>query len=312
MSMKSRRDFLQILAAGACTLIPAGCERSGARLPHDEKETAMTATTEKANTADPQGRMPVVFVGHGSPMNVIEENRWSQGFVALREQVPRPSAILAVSAHWFVSGTYLTGDLHPKTIHDFSGFPRALYEIDYPAPGKVDLAKRVRDLLGPERAALSTDWGLDHGTWSVLRWIFPEADIPVVQLSIDRRLDPKQHYELARSLADLRHQGVLILGSGNIVHNLRDAFARMRSGSTDTPAWAARFDDTVKQAATQRDTRALLSMWSTDDGRMAHPIVDHWLPLIYAYAATDERDGVQFSSEGFDLGSLSMRNLLFG
>ncbi len=258
------------------------------------------------------GRMPVVFVGHGSPMNVIEDNRWSQGFAALRDQVSRPSAILAISAHWFVEGTYLTGDLRPRTIHDFSGFPRALYEIEYPAPGKRDLAERVRDLLGSERAELSSEWGFDHGTWSVLRWMFPEADIPVVQLSIDRRLDARRHLELARSLAELRHEGVLILGSGNVVHNLRDAFMRMQTRSNETPDWARRFDDTVKQAVTQHDTSTVLDLWPGSDGRLAHPSPDHWLPLIYALGATDDRDHVRFPTEGFDWGSISMRNIVWG
>ncbi len=266
----------------------------------------MTSSSERTE------RMPVVFVGHGSPMNVIEDNPWSRGFAALRGFSPRPSAILAISAHWFVPGTFLTGDLHPRTIHDFSGFPQGLYEIDYPAPGKVDLAERVRDAIGHERAALSTDWGFDHGTWSVLRWMFPEADIPVVQLSIDRRLEPRQHHELARSLTGLRHEGVLILGSGNITHNLRDAFHRMQTGNHETPDWASRFDHTVKEAISQHDARALIELWPSADGRLAHPTPDHWLPLLYASAATDERDRVQFPTEGFDLGSLSMRNIVFG
>jgi 4,5-DOPA dioxygenase extradiol len=260
-----------------------------------------------------EGRMPVLFVGHGSPMNVIEDNRWSRGFAALGGLVPRPRAILAVSAHWFVNGTLLTGNRAPETIHDFSGFPPELYEIDYPAPGKVDLAREVVAMLGEDRAALSSDWGLDHGTWSVLRWMVPEADVPVIQLSIDRRLAPRGHYELARSLGDLRDQGVLILGSGNIVHNLRDAVGRMRSGDLATPDWASRVDETVAKAVEQHDTETLVGLWpDTDDGRRAHPTPDHWLPLLYAYAATDERDAITFPTEGFDLGSLSMRNVLFG
>jgi 4,5-DOPA dioxygenase extradiol len=258
-------------------------------------------------------RMPVLFVGHGSPMNLIEDNRWSRGFASLRALVPRPSAILAVSAHWYVPGTWLTGDLHPRTIHDFSGFPAALYEIRYPAPGNVDLAERVRNAIGPARASLSDDWGLDHGTWSVLRWMFPDADIPVVQLSLDSQLSPARHHELAGSLADLRHEGVLILGSGNLVHNLRDAFQRMRTGVTDTPDWAARFDDSVKQALTQHDASALIRLWpDTDDGRIAHPTPDHWLPLFYALGASDDSDPVRFPVEGFDMGSISMRSVLFG
>lgn len=271
----------------------------------------MTSAEERDEPRD--DRMPVLFVGHGSPMNVIEDNRWSQGFAALRELIPKPKAILAVSAHWFVDGTYLTDDTRPRTIHDFSGFPPALYEIDYPAPGQVDLARHVRGMLGEDRVSLRGDWGLDHGTWSVLRWMYPEAVIPVIQLSIDRRLDVARHHELGRSLAALREEGVLILASGNVVHNLRDAFRRMQTGATDTPDWARRFDEKVAEALSQRDTTALLAAWPDgDDGRMAHPTPDHWLPLIYAYAATDERDRVRFPTEGFDLGSISMRNVAFG
>jgi len=257
------------------------------------------------------GRMPVIFAGHGSPMNALEDNRWSRGFASLADLTPRPEAILAVSAHWYVDGTWLMANAEPRTIHDFWRFPEALHGINYPAPGKPDLARRVRQLLGEERAALNSDWGFDHGTWSVLRWMYPEADTPVVQLSIDRRLDPRRHFELARSLAELRSEGVLILGSGNIVHNLRDAFGRMRTGSTETPDWARRYDETVKEILTQRDTEALLSLWpDTEEGRRAHPTPDHWLPLIYAYGATDDRDRARFPTEGFDWGSLSMRNVV--
>jgi len=256
--------------------------------------------------------MPVVFVGHGSPLNAVEHNRWSRGFEKLGELVPRPAAVLAVSAHWFVDGTYVTAARAPRTIHDFSGFPRALYEIEYPAPGLPDLAERVRTLLGEENASTSHEWGLDHGTWSVLRWMYPEADVPVLQLSIDRRLDVHGHLELGRSLAALRDQGVLVLGSGNVVHNLGDAFRRGPSWAGDTPDWATRFDDHVAEALMRRDTGALLAAWSgTPDGRRAHPSPDHWLPLIYAYAATDDDDIVRFPVEGFDWGSLSMRSAVF-
>jgi 4,5-DOPA dioxygenase extradiol len=252
-------------------------------------------------------------VGHGSPMNVIEDNPWSRGFAALAGLVRRPSAILAISAHWYVDGTYLTSSARPKTIHDFGGFPSALYEIEYRAPGKLDLAERVRALIGPERAALTAEWGLDHGTWSVLKWMYPDASVPVIQLSIDRRLDARSHVELGRSLAELRHEGVLIVGSGNVVHNLRDAFGRMRSGSKATPDWASRFDRTVADVVSQHDSRALVELWpGTDDGRLAHPTPDHFLPLLYASAATDERDGVRFPIDGFDLGSISMRTVVWG
>lgn len=266
----------------------------------------------EAQSSSTRTRMPVLFVGHGSPMNLIEDNQWSRGFSALRGLVPKPSAILSISAHWFVNGTYLTGTSDPKTIYDFSRFPPALYEVEYNTPGKVDLAERVRDLLGQEHATLNNQWGIDHGTWSVLRWMYPDADVPVIQLSVDRRSSATQHYELGRSLAPLRDENVLIMGSGNIVHNLRDAFRRMHTHSMDTPDWARRFDDTVKQIVNQHDERKLLNVHDSDDGRLAHPTPDHWLPLLYAQAATDDDDAVGFPTEGFDLGSISMRNITFG
>ncbi|MEQ8689379.1 MAG: 4,5-DOPA dioxygenase extradiol [Pseudomonadales bacterium] len=269
--------------------------------------------SETGRTNSEHRRMPIVFAGHGSPMNAIEDNPWSRGFTLLRDEVPQPKAILSISAHWFLDGTLLMANAAPETIADFSGFPRALYEIEYPAPGNVDLAKRVRDLIGNQHASLNSDWGLDHGTWSVLRWMYPEADVPVIQLSIDRRMDVREHFRLARSLADLREEGVLIFTSGNIVHNLRDAFARRKENNTKTPDWAQRFDETVKAMLTQRDTDALLSAWSdTSDGRLAHPTPEHWLPLIYAYGASDDRDQARFPNEGFDWGSISMRNVVLG
>jgi len=256
--------------------------------------------------------MPVLFVGHGSPMNVIEDNRWSRGFRSLSNLVPAPRAVLAISAHWYVDGSYLTAAEMPRTIHDFSGFPPALYELEYPASGDPGLVEAVRDRLGEERVGLSVDWGLDHGTWSVLHWMIPDASVPVVQLSIDRRLAPREHVEIGRAIADLREEGVLILASGNIVHNLHDAVGRMRSGVATTPDWAARFDTLAAEALVARDTATLLGLWpDTEDGRRAHPTPDHWLPLLYAYGASSDADRVSFPAEGFDLGSLSMRSVLF-
>ena len=246
-------------------------------------------------------------------MNALEDNRWSRGFAALAQVVPRPRAVVAISAHWYVDGTWVMANERPRTIHDFGGFPQALYEIQYPASGHVDLAQRVLQMLGQESAGSSMDWGLDHGTWSVLRWMYPEADIPVIQLSIDRRQSPKRHFEIGRALAPLREEGVLILASGNIVHNLRDAFSRMRTGDFSTPGWARGFDNAVVAALEQRDYAALVSLASeTDEGLRAHPTPDHWLPLLYAAGASDLDDGISHSSDGFDLGSLSMRNIVFG
>lgn len=257
-------------------------------------------------------RMPVIFIGHGTPMNAVEDNQWSRGFATIAADIPQPKAILAVSAHWYVGGTMLTSNPKPRTIHDFYGFPQSLYDINYPAPGNVDLAKRVRTLLGDERSSLSDDWGLDHGTWSVLKWMFPDAKIPVIQLSVNQHLSPRAHYELGRSLEELRHEGVLIFASGNIVHNLRDAFTQLRSGRSFTPDWARQFDEDVAEAIRQHDGDAMVNLWpNTENGRMSHPTPDHWLPLLYAVGASNVNDEVSFPLEGFDLGSLSMRAVKF-
>jgi 4,5-DOPA dioxygenase extradiol len=257
--------------------------------------------------------MPVVFVGHGSPMNAVEDNRWSHGFAALRDEIPRPAAILAISAHWYTKGCYLTANTLPSTIHDFAGFPKTLYEIEYPAPGDPGLAQTIQALFGSEKITLSEEWGLDHGIWSVLIWMYPEADIPVVQLSMDRRLDVKQHYAIGRSLTRLRDQNILIMASGNIVHNLHDAIGQMRVGTATTPDWARRFDEAVRVAVVEHDIETLLSLYpDTVDGQLAHPTPEHWLPLVYAVGASNESDHIRFSNEGFDWGSLSMRNIIFG
>ena len=258
-------------------------------------------------------RMPVLYVGHGSPMNVIEDNQWSRGYTKLRDLVPRPKAILAISAHWYIDGTHVTSNAQPPTIHDFGGFPQALYNIKYPAPGHPSLAESLRELIGKEHVQLSEDWGLDHGIWTVLHRMYPEADIPVIQLSIDNQLDVHQHYAIGKSLAALRDQNILIITSGNVTHNLQDAFKQMRSGTAITPDWANRFDETVKQALLEHDNKTLLSLYpNTPDAKQAHPTPEHWLPLIYAAGATDENDAVSFPIEGFDFGSLSMRSIIFG
>jgi len=257
-------------------------------------------------------RMPVLFVGHGSPMNAIEDNVWSRAFRGLAGLLPRPRAILSVSAHWFVPGTYLTGNERPETIHDFGGFPPELYEVRYPAPGDVAFARRVVELLGERRASIRTDWGLDHGTWSVLRHLFPAADVPVVQLGIDERMDPAGHLALGRALAPLRDEGALVLGSGNITHNLQHALSRKARGDRSTPSWAIAFDAEVAQAAEQHDGNRLVRAVESEIARMSHPTLDHYLPLLYAAGAADARDAVRFPITGFDLASLSMRAVLFG
>jgi 4,5-DOPA dioxygenase extradiol len=257
-------------------------------------------------------RMPVLFVGHGSPMNAIEENAWSRGFRDLAGLLPRPRAVLAVSAHWYVAGTFATSSEHPETIHDFGGFPEALYGIRYPAPGDPALARRAVKLVGEDRAALRADWGLDHGTWSVLLHAWPAADVPVVQLSIDGRLPPAGHLAIGRALAPLRDEGVLLLGSGNVTHNLRHAFSAWRGGQTATPTWARAFDEGIAGALASHDLRHLERALDTEAGRMAHPTPDHYLPLLYVAGAATPDDPVRFPVTGFDMGSLSMRAAILG
>ena len=253
----------------------------------------------------------MLFVGHGSPMNAIEDNPWSRGFAQLGRDLTPPRAILAVSAHWYVPATLVTSAEAPETIHDFGGFPRELYEIEYPARGSGELARRVVALLADRRAAPSADWGLDHGTWTVLRHLRPDADVPVVQLSIDRRLAPADHLAIGRALAPLRDEGILLMASGNVTHNLRHAFHSMQTGDTSRPPWAERFDREVAAALEDGEPDRLVRTIEGDDARLAHPTLDHYLPLLYAAGAADANDRVSFPVAGWDLGSLSMRSVRF-
>jgi 4,5-DOPA dioxygenase extradiol len=266
----------------------------------------------RAADASRPPRMPVLFVGHGNPMNAIEDNVWSRGFRDLGRAVPRPTAILAVSAHWYVEGSFTTANDRPETIHDFGGFPDDLFRIQYPAPGDPALATRVVGLLREQRAAASVEWGLDHGTWSVLLHLCPAADVPVVQLSIDGRLAPAEHLAIGRALAPLRDEGVLVLGSGNVVHNLRHAFGAWQRGDTRTPEWAREFDLGIARALERHETDDLVRALATEAGRVSHPTPDHYLPLLYVAGASRDDDPVRFPIEGFDMASLSMRSVVIG
>lgn len=250
-------------------------------------------------------RQPVLFVGHGSPMNAIEDNPWSRAWTALGERLPPPRAILCISAHWYVRGTHITANRAPETIYDFSGFPRALYEVKYPAPGEPELASRIEQLLAGA-ATRRQDWGLDHGAWSVLVKLQPRAEVPVLQLSIDRTAPPQAHLDLGRALAPLRDEGVLVLGSGNVTHNLAHA---LRSGGSELPPWAERFDRDVAAAVEARDAAFLLRALDTEDGRRSHPTAEHYLPLLYVLGAAQGFERVEYPVSGFDLGSLSMRSI---
>ncbi len=254
----------------------------------------------------PGDRMPALFVGHGSPMHAIVDSDFSRGWAEIGAALPPPAAILCVSAHWMTRGTTLVHvGARPATIHDFGGFPRALYEQQYPAPGAPELARATVDLLARHHATLSEEWGLDHGAWSVLIRMFPKAEVPVYQLSLDLSRPAGEHYALAQDLKALRGMGVLVVGSGNIVHNLRT----MRPGGAPHD-WAVEFDRLVAEAIAERRFGAVAEM----EGplmRAAHPTVEHFLPLLYTLAVADEDDEVSFFNEGIDLASVSMRSCLF-
>lgn len=255
--------------------------------------------------------MPAIFFGHGNPMNALEDNAYTQGWAAIGNEVPRPKAVLSVSAHWYVPGTSVTATPTPETIHDFGGFPLALYQVDYPAPGDPDLADRVWRLLTPTSVYPDKKWGLDHGTWTVLRHVFPQADIPVVQLSIDKRQPAEFHYGIGKRLAPLREEGVLIVGSGNLVHNLH-AYAWGRHG-TEPFDWAVRFDDKVRDLLLSGTDGPLIAYETLGhDAALSVPTPDHYLPLLYVIATRRERDPICFPVEGVDGGSVSMLAVRIG
>lgn len=255
-------------------------------------------------------RMPVVFVGHGSPMHAIQDNSFTQSLAQLEKEIPKPKAILTISAHWLSAGTWVTRMPEPRTIHDFGGFPQELFDVQYPAPGDPELAKHIQTLSEHPKIQGDENWGLDHGTWAVLRKMYPEADIPVLQLSIDMSEPPSFHFELGKKLHSLREQGILILGSGNIVHNLRRADWDKASQGFD---WAVEFDEWTKEKLLQRDFKSLTEdFMKTTAGRLSVPTPDHYLPLLYVLGAANEKEELDFQFEGYDLGSISMRGLSFG
>jgi len=267
----------------------------------------VTQTLQRLNATfvDSERKMPVLFVGHGSPMNAIEDNEFSRAWVEAGKALPRPSAILSISAHWETSGTLVTAMERPKTIYDFYGFPESLYEMKYPASGSPKLARLIQDTVQKTQVGFDQAWGLDHGTWIVLCRMFPKADIPVVQLSLDRTQPSPFHYALGKELRPLRNKGILIVGSGNIVHNLG-----MMAWQGKAYDWAKEFDETTKQSILSRDHASIIHY--QDLGEAAHlsvPTNEHYLPLLYVLALQDEQEQVHFFNEGVTLGSISMRSL---
>jgi 4,5-DOPA dioxygenase extradiol len=252
----------------------------------------------------------VIFVGHGNPMYAIVPNRFADAWAVLGTELPVPRAVLSVSAHWYVAGLAVTTMAQPRTIHDFGGFPPELFEVSYPAPGDPGLAHQIRSMLAPLEVGADASWGLDHGSWSVLRHLYPQADVPVVQLSIDARREPAFHAEIGRRLAPLRDEGVLIMGSGNVAHNLHMA----QFGPDVQPFdWAVRFEAEVRSRIDAGDDASLVDYVDLgEDARLAIPTPDHYYPLLYALGARHPDDVARFPVEGIDGASLSMLSVVLG
>lgn len=255
--------------------------------------------------------MPAIFIGHGNPMNALTINVYTRSWRSIGEAMPKPKAVLCISAHWYIPALAVTAMEQPRTIHDFGGFPRELFEFQYPASGSPALAERVNGLLGGNVAMDESHWGLDHGTWSVLCHVFPEADVPVVQLSIDETKPASWHYDTAKLLAPLRNDGVLVIGSGNIVHNLHTYAWGDQSGEPFD--WALRFDQNARGLMLS-GTHAPLIEYETlgKDALLSAPTPDHYLPLLYILALQADGDEVSFPVEGFDGGSISMTTVMVG
>jgi 4,5-DOPA dioxygenase extradiol len=255
--------------------------------------------------------LPAVFFGHGNPMNALLGNSYTDGWRRIGQEIGKPKAVLSISAHWFVPETGVTVMTAPRTIHDFGGFPRELYQVQYPAPGDPELARRVQALLAPLPVRLDESWGLDHGTWSVLAHVYPQADVPVVQLSIDATRPASFHFELGRRLAPLREEGVLILGSGNLVHNLRTyAWGRPLPEPYD---WAVRFEAIARDMMAAGEFAPLVDYAALGhDAMLSVPTPDHYLPLLYVLAARQRGEHIGFPVEGIEGGSISMLSVRVG
>ena len=261
---------------------------------------------------DPGGqKMPLLFIGHGSPMNGIEDNEFSRRWQQMGKDIPRPAAVLVVSAHWFTRGTHITAMDHPQTIHDFGGFPQALFDVQYPAPGDPQLAATAASLIHTAPVGLSHDWGLDHGAWTVVRHMYPKADIPVLQLSIDFTKDGPYHYGLAKELSILRKKGVLIIGSGNMVHNLRlVSWEMIHGGGYD---WAIAMNERFKQLILDGDHAALANYENLGkEAQLAIPTPEHYLPLLYILALQEKNETISLFNDKAIGGSLTMTSVKIG
>lgn len=257
--------------------------------------------------------MPVLFIGHGSPMNGIEDNEFSRRWTNMAKEIPEPAAVLVVSAHWFTKGTLITAMDFPKTIHDFGGFPKALFDVQYNAPGSPSLALETAALIKSAHVEQDHDWGLDHGTWTVVRHMYPTANMPVLQLSIDYTKPPQYHYELAKELYSLRKKGVLIIGSGNMIHNL----GMVAWNKINEPGygfdWALKLNEKFKYLITNGDHQPLINYESLgQEGRLAIPTPEHYLPLLYSIGLKGNKDNTSFFNDKAVGGSLTMTSVKFG
>jgi len=258
-------------------------------------------------------KLPVLFIGHGSPMNGIEDNQFSQTWHRLGQEIQKPKAVLVISAHWLTRGTHITAMDAPKTIHDFGGFPQALFDVQYPAKGNPELAEATSKLITSTHVELDHDWGLDHGTWTVVRHMYPDADIPVLQLSIDYGRPPQYHYDLAKQLAALRKKGVLIIGSGNMVHNLRMVDWKRLNEPNYGFEWAIEMNTIFKQKISDRNHADLINYEKLGRGAtLAIPTPDHYYPLLYTLGLQDNNDKTSFFNDELVGGSLNMTGVKIG
>ncbi|HEY9168711.1 MAG TPA: 4,5-DOPA dioxygenase extradiol [Lutibacter sp.] len=265
-------------------------------------------TSKMSNT----GKMPVLFLGHGSPMNAIDKNEFVTAFKKLGEELARPNAILCISAHWETKGTYVTAMQNPSTIHDFGGFPQALFDVQYPAPGSPELAQQIKNIIVKTEVGLDDKWGLDHGAWSVIKHLYPNADVPVIQMSIDYSKPAKYHYELAKEISSLRQKGVLIIGSGNMVHNLR-LIAWNKLSEQYAYDWATEANEKMKGFILSGDHQNLIDFKSQGNAfNLAIPTPEHYLPLLYTLALREENEKITLFNDKPVAGSLSMTSVKIG
>lgn len=292
-----RSDFLKLMIASPLIL-------SAMKLKELESVTSELTATEK---------MPLLFLGHGSPMNAIEENEFVTGFRNIGKNIPKPKAVLVISAHWETRGTLVTAMEKPRTIHDFGGFPQALFDVQYPAPGSPELASETKNLIKKTQVGLDDKWGLDHGAWSVVKHLYPKADVPVIQMSIDYTQGPQYHYELAKELSALRNKGVLIVGSGNMVHNLgMIAWDKLNAPSYGYD-WAIEANEKMKSYILSGDHQPLINYRSQGKAwDMAIPSPEHYLPLLYILGLKDDKEAVSIHNDKPVAGSLTMTSLKVG